>query len=139
MTGRAKTGGRQAGVPNRRTVASRRWVQDQADPLAFLVRVMNGEDIDGQTPTMAERLNAARELRRVIVPDAKDTPISVTLPPVNGPSDFTAAISAVLSAVSAGDLTPGEGKAVADLLEGARKAYETADLAERIAKLEGRP
>lgn len=138
MTAGAKTGGRQAGTPNRRTLASRRWVQEQADPLAFLVRVMNGEDIDGLSPTMAERLNAARELRRVIVPDAKDAPISITLPAVTSPADLTAAVGAVLSAVSAGDLTPGEGKAVADLLETARKAYETADLAERIAKLEGR-
>jgi hypothetical protein len=113
-------------------------VQEQADPLAFLVRVMQGEDIDGQTPTMGERLNAARELRRVIVPDAKDTAISISLPPVTGPADFTGAMNAVLSAVSAGELTPGEAKAVADLLEGARKAYETADLAERIATLEGR-
>lgn len=138
MTTRPKTGGRQAGTPNRRTVASRRWVQEQADPLAFLVKVMEGEDIDGQTPTLAERLNAASQLRRVIVPDAKDSPISIALPPVTSPADFTGAMNAVLSAVSAGDLTPGEGKAVADLLDGARKAYETADLAERIAKLEGR-
>jgi hypothetical protein len=113
-------------------------VQEQADPLAFLVKVMEGEDIDGQTPTLAERLNAASQLRRVIVPDAKDSPISIALPPVTSPADFTGAMNAVLSAVSAGDLTPGEGKAVADLLDGARKAYETADLAERIAKLEGR-
>ena len=97
-----KTGGRQAGTPNRRTVATRRWVQEQADPLAFLFRVMNGEVIDYQTPTMAERLIAARELRRVIVPDAKDTPVSIPLPQVSGPSDWIEAMNVVLSAVSSG-------------------------------------
>ena len=55
MAAGSKTGGRQPGTPNRRTLASRRWLQEHADPLAFLVRVMDGGDIDGQSPTLAER------------------------------------------------------------------------------------
>lgn len=138
MTVRPKTGGRQSGTPNRRTMASRRWVQEQADPLAFLIRVMNGDNIDGQTPTITERMTAARDLRRVIVPDAKETPVAIALPAVDGPADLPAAFRVILSAVAAGDIMPGEAKAVADLLESARKAYVVADLAERIAVLEGR-
>ncbi len=138
MTKPAKTGGRVAGTPNRRTVASRRHLQELADPLDFLVRVMGGSVIDGVTPTLSERMTAARELRRVIVPDAKELPLAVRLPRLAGPADLPVVIGAVVSSVADGVLTPGEGKALADLLEAARKAYETADLAERVAVLEGK-
>lgn len=138
MAAGSKTGGRQPGTQNRRTVASRRWLQEHADPLAFLVRVMGGGDIDGQSPTLAERMAAARELRRVMVPDAKDMPLAVALPPITGSADLLSAVNAIVSAVAEGQITPGEGKAMTDLLESARKAYEAGDLAERIAVLEGR-
>lgn len=138
MAAGAKTGGRQPGTQNRRTVASRRWLQEHADPLAFLVRVMDGGDIDGQSPTLAERMAAARELRRVMVPDARDLPLAVALPPISGSADLLSAVNAIVSAVAEGQITPGEGKAMTDLLESARKAYEAGDLAERIAVLEGR-
>jgi hypothetical protein len=138
MTNKAKTGGRVAGTPNRRTVASRRHLQELADPLDFLVRVMSGAIIDGVTPTLAERMTAARELRRVVVPDAKELPLTVQLPRLSGPADLPAVMSAVVSSVAGGVLTPGEGKAIADLLEAARKAFETADLAERVAVLESK-
>ena len=138
MAAGSKTGGRQPGTPNRRTLASRRWLQEHADPLAFLVRVMDGGDIDGQSPTLAERMAAARELRRVMVPDAKDLPLAVALPPITGSADLLSAVNAIVSAVAEGQITPGEGKAMTDLLESARKAYEAGDLAERIAVLEGR-
>ena len=139
MAAGIKTGGRQVGTPNRYTTAARHQLQDQADPLAFMARVMNGEVIDGVAPTLAERLAAARDLRRVLVPDAKERPLSFLLPPVSGSADLVAAVGAVLSAVSDGQITPGEGKAMADLLEAARRAYEAADLAERIAALERPP
>ena len=138
MTKAAKTGGRMAGTPNRRTIVSRRQLQALADPLDFLVRVMCGAVIDGLTPTLSERMTAARELRRVVVPDAKELPLSVQLPHLAGPADLPVVMGAVVSSVADGTLTPGEGKALADLLEAARKAYETADLAERVAILEGK-
>ena len=99
---------------------------------------MGGSVIDGVTPTLSERMTAARELRRVIVPDAKELPLAVRLPRLAGPADLPVVIGAVVSSVADGVLTPGEGKALADLLEAARKAYETADLAERVAVLEGK-
>ena len=99
---------------------------------------MRGEVIDGHAPTMGERLNAARELRRVIVPDARERLLSVALPSIAGPADLPAAMNAVVAAVAAGELAPGEGKALSDLLSGTCKAYEVADLAQRIANLEER-
>ena len=98
---------------------------------------MNGEVIDNATPTLADRISAARELRRVLVPDAKDAPTTVDLPEIRGSADLLAGVNAILSAVAAGEITPGEGKAMVDLLEAARKAYEACDLSERLAVLEG--
>lgn len=44
----------------------------------------------------------------------------------------------LIAAVAAGELTPQEAKACADLLEGYRKHYETLDLEQRITALEER-
>ena len=45
-------------------------------------------------------------------------------------------MGAILAGVASGDLTPGEGSAIAGLVEGYRKALETAELEVRIAALE---
>jgi len=44
----------------------------------------------------------------------------------------------VVEALASGDLTPSETSSVAELLESARRAIETTDLARRIAELEQR-
>jgi len=44
----------------------------------------------------------------------------------------------VVEALASGDLTPSETSSVAELLESARRAIETTDLARRIAELEER-
>jgi len=136
MGTRAKTGGRTAGTPNRRTLATRQQVQLMVDPLAFLARVMNGETIDGQTPTLADRMAAARELRRVIVPDAREARIVLEVPNVTCSADLPHAMAAILAAVAGGQVTPGEGNALAGLLEATRKALETVELGRRIEALE---
>ena len=58
------------------------------------------------------------------------------LPPLEGVQDLTKATSGLLEAVAAGDLTPAEAGEVAKLIEGHRKAIETADLEERVLRLE---
>lgn len=136
MSSGIKTGGRTTGTPNRRTMASRRDLEARADPLGFLVEVLDGKVMNGVTPTLADRMAAARELRRVLVPDCRERPLAMHLPPVMSAADLPAAFSAMLKAVSEGEITPSEARSVVDILEGARKAYETADLADRVAKLE---
>jgi len=44
----------------------------------------------------------------------------------------------VVEALASGDLTPSETSSVAELLESARRAIETTDLARRIEELEQR-
>lgn len=73
-----------------------------------------------------------------IVPPRKDSPIRMTLPPMESAADIPAAMSSILAAVAAGELTPTEAQALAGLVEGHRKAMETADLAARVAAIESK-
>ena len=131
-----KTGGRTPGTPNKRTTASRRQLADLTDPLGFLASVLNGDVIDGAKPSLADRMVAARELRRVMVPDCRERALAITLPPVACVADLPAAFGAMLAGVANGHVTPSEARALVDLLEGARRVFETVELTDRIAKLE---
>ena len=53
-------------------------------------------------------------------------------------ADASNAMAAVLDATAAGDLTPGEGAAVAALVEQYRKTLELTELEARIAALQAR-
>lgn len=138
MALRRKTGGRRAGTPNRRTALVRAGVASDADPVAFLTRVLNGETIDGKKPSIADRLVAARDLRRVLVPDAKERPLRVSLPPIAGAGDVPRAFTALFAAAAAGELTAGEARALADVLGATIKAFEVCEIERRITALEKR-
>lgn len=73
-----------------------------------------------------------------IAPARKDNAISLDLPPVETAADAKAASSAVLAAVAAGDITPGEGQSVMALLTAHRAIVETQELEARIAALEAK-
>ena len=73
-----------------------------------------------------------------LCPPRKDGPVKMKLPPMQTAADLSAAMSSILAAVAAGQLTPSEAAALAGLVETHRRAIETAELAERIAKLEER-
>ena len=80
--GTAKTGGRQKGTPNKLTVAGKARIEEQADPLGFLIKLVNGEKIKvGDAgdpteeielyPTLEQRQRAAEKLLAKILPDMK--------------------------------------------------------------------
>jgi hypothetical protein len=71
-----------------------------------------------------------------ILPTQKDRPVTFTLPPINSAQDAAATVSAVLSAVAGGELTPAEAGEISKLIEAYVKAFETAELAERLDRLE---
>ena len=71
-----------------------------------------------------------------IVPVRRDRPILFSLPRIDGPEQAAAAMSAVLLAVSNGEITPMEASEVAKLLDVYVRTVETTDLAKRIAELE---
>ena len=66
--GRAKTGGRVPGTPNRDRRLSIDRIMSTADPVGFLCRVVNGEEPD---VTMADRIAAAKVLCAKVMPDLK--------------------------------------------------------------------
>jgi hypothetical protein len=71
-----------------------------------------------------------------IAPPRKDAPISIDLPPVKSAEDTVAASSALLDAVTAGEVTPDEAARVMALLTAHKAIVETGDLERRIAALE---
>ena len=58
-------------------------VEQEADPVGFLIRVMNGEEIDGQKPDLRSRIAVARFLASKAHPDLKavDVEVDVQLVP----------------------------------------------------------
>lgn len=71
-----------------------------------------------------------------IAPPRKDAPIAISLPPVTSAADAVVASSALLDAVAAGDVTPGEAGPVMALLVAHKGIVEAGDLERRIAALE---
>lgn len=73
-----------------------------------------------------------------LAPPRKDTPISIELPPVKSAEDTVTASSAVLAAVSTGEITPDEGGRIMALLTAHRSIVEIGDLERRMAALEAK-
>jgi hypothetical protein len=118
--------GRPKGCRHRATVAAETLLDGEAEGLTrkAIELALAGD-------TTALRLCLER-----ILPTRKDRPVRLELPPLEGVQDLTKATSGLLEAVAAGDLTPAEAGEVAKLIEGHRKAIETADLEERVLRLE---
>ena len=74
-------------------------------------------------------------LDRILSP-RKDRPVTFTLPWITSAQDAAKTISAVLTAVAVGELTPAEAGEISRLIEAYVKAFETAELAERLERLE---
>ena len=102
-----RQGGRRKGTPNKASAATRERIERDADPIGFLCRVANGEEIEAAPtkdaeevvkvrPTLDQRLTAAQTLARKIQPDAKDTPISLDLPAIEKTEDMVAAMAVVV-------------------------------------------
>jgi hypothetical protein len=79
--GRAKTGGRRRGTPNRVKSYTVARILELSDPIAILARIANGEPFElapepGKPsatvyPTMSDMLQAAIALARKVAPDLK--------------------------------------------------------------------
>ncbi|MDA9396409.1 hypothetical protein WN73_38520 [Bradyrhizobium sp. CCBAU 45394] len=101
--------------------------------------------LDGQAQALTQKaidlalagdLPALRICLDRIMPPRKDRPVTFELPPINSAQDAAKVSSAVLAAVSAGELTPSEAGEISKLIDTWVKAYETAELTERLERLE---
>ena len=72
----------------------------------------------------------------MMVPAAKERPITLALPNTDSAAGIDKASRAVLEAVAMGNLLPAEGQVLAGLIEVRRKTHETLQLETRITALE---
>jgi hypothetical protein len=79
---------------------------------------------------------AAKVVIDKLVPAVKERPVTLALPDVTDAAGVAEAQDAIVRAVAAGELLPGEGSTLAGILEARRRAIETMDLESRVAALE---
>ena len=82
-------------------------------------------------------LAAAKLVIERIAPPMRERPIQIDLPDTSTSEGINAAQNAIVQAVGSGELLPGEGTALAAIVESKRKALETEELERRITALEG--
>lgn len=101
--------------------------------------------LDGQAEALTQKaielalkgdIPALRLCLDRILPPRKDRPVTFELPEITSAQDAANTVSAVLSAVAAGELTPADAGEISKLIEAYVRAFETAELAERLERLE---
>jgi hypothetical protein len=118
--------GRPQGSRNKATVALQALLDEEGEAITrkAVERAKEGDPA------------ALRLVLERLIPPVRERRLALDLPRVETPAGVTAAIGAVLEAVGAGKITPGEGQALAGLLEAQRKNLETLELEARIAAIE---
>lgn len=119
-------GGSKRGSRHKVTLAVEQLMEGQHEALtqAAIDKALQGDGV-------ALRLCLDR-----IAPPRKDAPISIALPPVTSAAEAVSASAALLDAVAAGEVTPGEAGPVMALLVSHKGIVEAGDLERRIAALE---
>jgi hypothetical protein len=88
---------------------------------------------------MAGDVDAMRLWMQRTQPPQKFRPVTIDLPErIETTADVVDAMMRVTTAVARGEISPDEGQAVKDVLEGARRAIETHQLGQRLALIEQR-
>ena len=102
--------------------------------------------LDGQANALTQKaidlaltgdMAALRRCLDRIMPPRNDRPVSSQLPSITSAKDAAAIVSSLLAAVAAGEMTPADATELGKLIDSYVKAYETAELAERLERLEG--
>jgi hypothetical protein len=121
-------GGKPRGCRHKATRAAEMLLQGEAEELTRLCveRAKAGDGI------------ALRLVMERIYPPIRERAIRMSLPRVESVLHLPAALGRVMVAVSAGEITPGEGYALCGMLGSMRQAFETADLAARLDAMETR-
>lgn len=119
--------GRPKGARNKATREVEGLLEAQA---AELTQAAINKALEGDT--VALRICLDR-----IAPASKDKPISFEMPEIKTAADAADVSRAILKAVADGEVTPAEAAGLSGLIETFRRTIETAELDERISKLEG--
>jgi hypothetical protein len=83
-------------------------------------------------------LTAARLVIERLAPVLRERPVSLVLPDTATVAGVSEAQQTILQAVGEGELLPGEGTALAGIVEARRRALETVELEQRISALEAK-
>jgi len=73
-----------------------------------------------------------------LLPPRRDRPVEFKLSKLETAADAATALSDILQAVAAGELTPSEAEALGSLVASYSRVIEIADLEERVTRLENR-
>jgi hypothetical protein len=120
--------GRARGSRNRITLAVEKLLGGEAEELTrTCINLAKGGD------STALRLCLDR-----LCPPMRDRSINFDLPKIASVDDIPAVISRAVDAVAAGEITPSEGGALCGMIAAASKAFEMAELAQRLAEVERR-
>ena len=126
--------GRPAGSRNKRTIAMMEKLGEGETPCEFALRLMRDE----QQPQDI-RLNAARIAAPYLHPKPQPEPrlVSFELPErIDNSAHLMEAHANLLRATATGELALDEAREISIMLDAHRKVIETADLEDRIRKLE---
>ena len=118
--------GKPPGARNRTTLAVQELLSGEAEKLTrkCVALALQGDS------------TALRLCMERLAPPPKDRPIDFPIPPAATAREINMALAKVAEAVGTGTLTPGEGNSLAALLEVHRRGIESADLEDRIERLE---
>jgi hypothetical protein len=118
--------GRPKGSRNQVTRLAEKLMADDAEGVvsAVLTAAKSGD------------MAAARIVLDRLYPARRDNSVTFPLPAIETAGDASRAMGAILQAVAAGDVTPGEGEAVAKLIETYLRAIEATEFEARLAALE---
>ena len=120
--------GRPKGSRNKATLAIESLLHGQAEELTqtAVTKALEGDSV------------ALRLCVECIAPAPKDQPVSFSLPKMKNAMDASEAAGSVLTAVSAGELTPIEATRVMGLIDSYRRTLELTEIEQRLQALEHR-
>jgi hypothetical protein len=120
--------GRPKGARNRATLAAEALLQGEAEELTrtCIERAKAGDSV-------ALRLAMER-----ILPPTRERAIRIDLPSVASVADLPNTLGRILAAVAAGELRPSDGQVLCAMVAAQRQAFETVEIADRLADLERR-
>lgn len=118
--------GRPKGTRNRATLALEELLDGQAEALTKKAIEL----------ALAGDLTALRLCLDRILPARKERPVAFEMPKLETAADGVMATAALVEAVAAGDLTPGEAAELSRVVDGFTRAVEAADIEARLTKLE---
>lgn len=118
--------GRPKGSLNKTTLALQALLDDEAESVTRkAIEMALGGDI-----------TAIRLVLERILPPRKDRPVNVDIRHLETAQDITQAVSGIFDAVTCGDITPLEAKALTSIVDDIRKSIETQELEQRLLSIE---